>query len=317
MEHYLATNSCDPLSRQPLPDKKLTPVWALKSRALEYREATARACLDRACSPSPGGDPVRCLRRAVELSADAGLLPQGLPADVAAYVASHPSNAYDRLALEALARGLGEAGYRQRAAAVWFHLLATEGDRAQQAAHLWRCLGCWGEQGGGGAAPAVDDHACAQLAALLDRGSPPGWVLEVAAEAGLGDDFCARLCGALLFPAPALAGGGEAEALPWESEKRLLVTYTRVLGASLKARQGEAEARLERLEGGRGAGWAGGQARAVGGGRGVVAVRRPRWFGHPVFVLAACVLAAAAGDGAPPAVRRAARVLPLLALLPE
>lgn len=43
----------------------------LRSRALEYRESAAKACIERICS---GGvaEPVRYLRRAVELVADTG-----------------------------------------------------------------------------------------------------------------------------------------------------------------------------------------------------------------------------------------------------
>lgn len=40
----------DPISRQALPNRELTPVYILRSRATEFREHTARQNLERACS---------------------------------------------------------------------------------------------------------------------------------------------------------------------------------------------------------------------------------------------------------------------------
>lgn len=48
----------------------LTPVYVLRSRSLEYRESAAKACIERVCSASGAAEPVRYLRRAVELIAD-------------------------------------------------------------------------------------------------------------------------------------------------------------------------------------------------------------------------------------------------------
>jgi hypothetical protein len=67
---HLERSVTDPLTRQPLLNSSLTPVYVLRSRALEYRETVARACVDRVCSGAP--EPMRYLRRAVELVADTG-----------------------------------------------------------------------------------------------------------------------------------------------------------------------------------------------------------------------------------------------------
>ena len=48
----------DPVSRSPLPSRELTPVFILRSRAMEFRESTARRNVERACAPGCP-DPVR------------------------------------------------------------------------------------------------------------------------------------------------------------------------------------------------------------------------------------------------------------------
>lgn len=55
---------------RPPPRRSLTPVFALRSRAMEYRERVANACIERLCAGAP--EPIRYLRRAVELVADTG-----------------------------------------------------------------------------------------------------------------------------------------------------------------------------------------------------------------------------------------------------
>ncbi|GAB4820850.1 hypothetical protein N2152v2_007896 [Parachlorella kessleri] len=151
IERYLRENNSDPLSRQPLVNKSLTPVYVLKSRSAEYREAAAKRCVERACS-SGCPDPVRYLRRAVDLVADSrDVCVRGLSQEAIDYVVSHPSNAYDRLALQAFAQGLFQAGYRDRAASVYHHLLTSASDRTQQAHLLRCCLACW--QGGVSGSP--------------------------------------------------------------------------------------------------------------------------------------------------------------------
>ena len=64
---------------------------------------------------------VRYVRRAVDLAGGAPV--PGLSAECCAYVAKHPSNAYDAQVVEAFARGLRSAGRRDGAAAVYGALL--------------------------------------------------------------------------------------------------------------------------------------------------------------------------------------------------
>lgn len=70
LEH-LSKNPRDPLTGTTLPSVQLTPVFLLKSRALEYAERATRAALDcttRADCP----DPIRWLRRAVDICDESG-----------------------------------------------------------------------------------------------------------------------------------------------------------------------------------------------------------------------------------------------------
>ncbi len=219
--------------------------------------------------------------------------------------------------------------YRERTAAVCFHLLTAGGDRAERAALLRRCLNCWtpagaapASSGGGGrvlvvtrparGAAAVGDEALGWLAAALAL--PParsvGWVFDVAAEAGLGDGFAARLCERILFPSaapPGAAGekGGEGEeegALPWATEKEVLVRFVRALTGEPTARQDAADEAVTAL--------------IRGGRRGPRrTLKRPHWISYPAFVAAAAA-ATALADGAHP-LARCSRALPLLLLLPE
>ena len=195
------------MTRQVLPSKTLTPVFVLKSKAVEYREKTARTCIEMACSRCPPHPPIAYVRRAVELCADAGFMPQGLTPSVIHYVITHPSNAYDRLALEMFARGLYEGGYKDRAASVYFHLLSTSDDRTAQAEMLRRCLACWQSDSSEivpvtrshgaiihGALVDVDSHAFEKMVEFMDRKSSFAWLIDVSTEAGLGHAFVARLC---------------------------------------------------------------------------------------------------------------------------
>ena len=77
-------------------------MFVLRSRALEYRESAAKSCIERLCGSGASGggagaasDPVRYLRRAVELVADSGGCVQGLSPATVEYVLAHPSNAFD------------------------------------------------------------------------------------------------------------------------------------------------------------------------------------------------------------------------------
>lgn len=65
---------------------------------------------------------------------------QGLSDETVQYVLAHPSNAFDRLALELFASGLAKDGYRDRAAAIYGSLLLEGEDQEQQAEALRRCI---------------------------------------------------------------------------------------------------------------------------------------------------------------------------------
>lgn len=121
IEKHLSLRVTDPLTGAALPNRTLTPVYILQSRALEYRQRTAQACVD-AASAGPldqtsttilAGDRPRAdfLRRAAELVAGSGLTIQGLTPETIDYVINHPGSSYDTMALIAFARGLFHAGY--------------------------------------------------------------------------------------------------------------------------------------------------------------------------------------------------------------
>eukprot|EP00887_Chlorella_sp_A99_P000424 scaffold17.g424.t1 len=283
IERHFERSDSDPMSNQRLVNKSLTPVYVLKARALEYRESTARACVERACD-GRCRDPVPLLRRAVELVADAGLSVHGLTAETVAYVSTHPSNA---LCLQAFAQGLVRSGYRDRAAAIFFSLLLSDPDRSHQADLLRCCLACWAppsasDDSPGRAAASVaellasgascgaeascaggssDGHAMEKLVCLFGSGQTVlswGQIIDLTEEAGLGVEFAARLCEQLLFgPSRGLyeRAGDDDEASAassclggWRAEKVVLCKYVQVLTTSLKAQQSETERRVQELE---------------------------------------------------------------------
>lgn len=333
IERHLAHHSTDPLTNTPLTSKSITPVYVLKSRALDYRETTARECIERACSPVPPAyPPVAYLRRAVELCADANFLPQGLTREVAGYVLSHPSNAYDRLALELFAKGLQDNGYYDRASCVYFHLMVGEEDMPRQAEMLRHCLACW--QGGRGASSressaaelsvkdgsSVDDHVFEKLVVMLAAGRTSfAWIVDVAGEANLGLDFVCRLCEQLLFPPFPLtpgAGSDGAEPLPWQYEKEILVKFTRVLTHNLQRRADEVEAAVRRMDPGRSGNGRLVQQRVMrddGVGENAVASAVGALLRHPLLV-APCIFLAATADRKN-VLLRVVNCVPLLALL--
>ncbi|KAL4421470.1 hypothetical protein ABPG75_010761 [Micractinium tetrahymenae] len=329
IQAHLEHSTTDPLTRQPLLNKSLTPVYVLRSRALEYREGVAKACIQRICSGAP--EPMRYLRRAVDLVADTCIHVQGLSSDTVEYVLSHSSNAFDRLALQMFAQGLFQAGYRDKAAAIYGSLLLEDADRVQQAELLRRCLSCWTE---GADASSADEYVFSKLVALFEgRPGALGWdqLAELAQHAQLGDAFVLRLCEQLLFRTLPSAGGADDAHSPGAAastqEKRLLLRYVHVLTDSVQRRQTETERRLAELERWRrqhrGGGGSGGRRRSSaassedgsssGGGGRVLQV--PGWLRRPVLLAPCMVLVAAL----PPehAAARVLRALPLLALLPH
>jgi hypothetical protein len=281
IERHLVTSNRDPMSQQLLASRALTPVYLLKSRALEYREATARACMARACE---GGDPIAYLRRAAELCGDAPFLPQGLTRSVVDYLATHTSNAYDRIALDMFARSLYDNGYRDKASAIYFYLLTSENDPCKQSSLLRRCIACWKELGDASLSITRDSgvvlsttrfadeedaqtdghedddvHVYDKLTQIVRHQASFSWVIEIATDAGLGEDFIIGLCRHILFPPRSmrsyslnsLADNDMASnelALPWQVEKEVLLRYVQVLTSNLNEKQVTLANQLEMIQ---------------------------------------------------------------------
>ena len=73
IEKHFKRAQTDPVTGGKVSSTQLTPVYMLRSRALEWRQATARECIQRACE-SDCMDPaalMRYLRRAADLTAHA------------------------------------------------------------------------------------------------------------------------------------------------------------------------------------------------------------------------------------------------------
>lgn len=128
----------DPLSNAPLENENLVPVYPMRSRAAEYREATARACAGGAASEPKRGEAVRLLRRAAELALPPGaaaaagpragggsrrgggsstageallVAAPGLSLELCRFLASHRGEAYNAVALKFFANSLMQGGY--------------------------------------------------------------------------------------------------------------------------------------------------------------------------------------------------------------
>ncbi|KAL6783775.1 hypothetical protein ACKKBF_B05755 [Auxenochlorella protothecoides x Auxenochlorella symbiontica] len=272
IERHLAHRSTDPLTGAELPNKSLTPIYILQSRAMEYREASARACIEAASEPPPrepgAHRPIEHLRRGVELAAGTKLAIPGLPTETLEYVAAHPGNAYDELALVAFARGLFLSGLRDRAAHVYFSLLqealCSKSDVPQAAALLAQCIGCWAGEPGKGVHVDADRHVIEKLSGLVaTSGQGSGqqaaltWtqVVDLAGTAGLGDTFALSLCEHLLFRrgpgmAPPVGHQPSPAQEQWSLEKNLLLKYTSILCGGVTRSQAALERRLQRLEDG-------------------------------------------------------------------
>ncbi|KAK9819867.1 hypothetical protein WJX72_003454 [[Myrmecia] bisecta] len=201
IEQYLRSHSLDPVTRMALPTSHLTPVYILRSRAMEYRDNTARACIEQACSTSCR-DP------------------------------SHPSNAYDMMALQLFAKGLFDAGYRDKAASVYYTLLQTGVDRTQQAELLRQCLACWTA----GQDREPDATTFEKLAQFVEAQQSFTWgqIIDIVQEAGLGVRFTILLCEQLLFKTQR-SEGNVMELQEWRKQKELLVKYVQIFCEDLAA----------------------------------------------------------------------------------
>eukprot|EP00798_Chlamydomonas_sp_ICE-L_P021944 gene21944-28990_t len=131
---YMRERVSDPVTNMPLPSNTLTPVFPIKSRAMEYRERSAKLCVQKACSGASEGapptEPVKYVRRAAELCAKAEFQVPGLSRETIEYLNAHASNA--------------RSGFRQEAANVYMRILeSSEGDKELQTRALQQWMRCW------------------------------------------------------------------------------------------------------------------------------------------------------------------------------
>lgn len=141
----------DPITNSPLPSAALTPVFPMRSRAAEYREAAARAAAARAAAPSCA-DPLLYLQRAAELlspcyaaagatrssSTSGGVAAPkvpGMTAEFVRYLLQNRSPAYGTLALKYFANELRRGalhvacgGALLRGDGTWFGWAARRGE---------------------------------------------------------------------------------------------------------------------------------------------------------------------------------------------
>eukprot|EP00191_Tetraselmis_sp_GSL018_P001990 CAMPEP_0177615200 /NCGR_PEP_ID=MMETSP0419_2-20121207/23268_1 /TAXON_ID=582737 /ORGANISM="Tetraselmis sp., Strain GSL018" /LENGTH=204 /DNA_ID=CAMNT_0019112721 /DNA_START=176 /DNA_END=786 /DNA_ORIENTATION=+ len=108
---FMRESRTDPITRLPLADTVLTPVFLLRSRAHEYCRTAACACVSEACNMDCR-IPSQLLRRAVELigsgaeEVSAEDIPvAGLSPACVRFVRAHPDGADDGTALRLLAEG--------------------------------------------------------------------------------------------------------------------------------------------------------------------------------------------------------------------
>lgn len=180
IEHHLShaasmgQSPTDPVTNLSLPSTHLLPVYPMRSRAAEYRETTARACVEYATAAGCS-EPVKYLRWAAELAlpditsssksnnsngssprdvssgssthstapSKSGTVIPGISSDFARFLATHKGDAYDALALKYFGNELLRAGCADAAADMFYRLLLNADDRQQQAEYLQLCLDCW------------------------------------------------------------------------------------------------------------------------------------------------------------------------------
>ncbi|KAL0031370.1 hypothetical protein WJX79_007043 [Trebouxia sp. C0005] len=225
IEAYMRRSLMDPVTRMQLhPTSVLTPVWIVKSRCLEYREGTARRCVEQAYR-SPGQGAVRYVRRAVELCGDANFTVQGLSRGCIQYAQSHPSSAHDDVCMHLFAAGLLAAGLKDEAAAVYYSLLQGGSDRAQQAELLRQCLSCWSSDPHG----QPDNATFEKLSHFVVLQSTFRWgkIIDIVQDAGFGDGFALRLCEELILR-QARQSGSDTDTAEWSMQKEVLMKYVQI-----------------------------------------------------------------------------------------
>eukprot|EP01025_Chloroclados_australasicus_P051242 TRINITY_DN595_c1_g3_i1.p1 TRINITY_DN595_c1_g3~~TRINITY_DN595_c1_g3_i1.p1 ORF type:complete len:392 (+),score=39.15 TRINITY_DN595_c1_g3_i1:228-1403(+) len=212
IEQYIRQqqNPVDPVTRSPLVSRVLTPVHVFRGRALEFREDTAKQCVDYACS-AECTNPAKFLRRACELCAGVKQNVPGLSPECIEYFQGHNSNAYDHLGIQIFAQGLLRQGYKEKAASVYYGLIRAGEDKAQKTKLLKECLNCWKTD---------QDY---QDSVLLNRltkyvieqeSFTMTQIIDVMNEAGLDRQLVLRLCVKLI-----------EELDSWEKQKEVLMKY--------------------------------------------------------------------------------------------
>eukprot|EP01023_Acetabularia_acetabulum_P026786 TRINITY_DN2538_c0_g1_i16.p1 TRINITY_DN2538_c0_g1~~TRINITY_DN2538_c0_g1_i16.p1 ORF type:complete len:378 (+),score=44.24 TRINITY_DN2538_c0_g1_i16:218-1351(+) len=212
IEQYISTqqNPVDPVTRSPLVSKMLTPVHVFRGRALEFRESTARECVEYACS-SECQQPAKYLRRASELVNGIKQNVPGLSLECIEYFQGHSSNAYDHLGMQLFAKGLLKQGYKEKAASVYNGLIRVGEDKAQKTKLLKECFSCWKSD---------EDY---EDSLLLDRltkyvmeqeSFSMTQIIDVMNEAGLDRQLVLRLCTRQI-----------EELNSWEKQKEVLIKY--------------------------------------------------------------------------------------------
>mmetsp|Transcript_27779 Transcript_27779/g.70816 ORF Transcript_27779/g.70816 Transcript_27779/m.70816 type:complete len:418 (-) Transcript_27779:191-1444(-) len=241
----------DPLTGQILANPyQLIPVYNIKSRAAEYREKTAKACVEKASLLRSREGAVRLLRRAAELYG-CGTAPlvrvPGLSSELVQYLATHTSNMYEWDALRMFADGLKSSGYADQATSVYLRLVELGEDRAQRAAALAQCLGCFTRAGGdadglcaGEGAKAVDRAALPRLAHFIEtqQALTAGQFVELMSEVTEDAQLVVQLCEYLLSRhASAIAGApagdtttssGSSSVAAGSKFQDLLLAYSRL-----------------------------------------------------------------------------------------
>lgn len=247
IEQHLGRHNTDPITGTRLTSKVLTPVYFLKSRAAEFREAAARSSVERATAVGER-DAVRYVRRAVELCDALSSPVPGLSQECLEYVKAHPSNVYDMPALHLFAKGLQESGQRDKAAAVYFTLLQAGADKAQQAGLLRQCLACWNMGAAGsdvGAQDTAMQDTVEMLVAFVEQSDGPSaaQIVDIAQEANLDHNFITTFCEYLLFRPGSRSDTG-LSSTQWRNEKQMVVKYVQVSCSHIARQQEIADSRM-------------------------------------------------------------------------
>jgi hypothetical protein len=190
---HLRHRTADPISNLPLQNMHLTPVYPMKSRAMEYRESAAKMCIE-ACCQMTCEEPMKYLRRAAELSCGVSLHVPGMSRGLVDAVSNTNTDTRlpDDKLLYCFAEELRLQGYPELAANVYAQLLKTGIENDRKVEVLRKCILCWTPD-----AEDDDGHLHANLIhklAPLSSVLTPVALLDLVIEAGLGHSHVLALC---------------------------------------------------------------------------------------------------------------------------